>query len=82
MHDEKSGFRVLSSFRTLGKNLARAFEKPQLELGGAAVNNKKIERLLERQGFQPEQVPVPDDLGNVDDMTIMLKLFDLQQDDK
>jgi len=80
VHDEKAGLKALMAFRSNGRDLARAFGKSKVELGGAAVINDKIERLLNRQGFAKVTVPVPDGLGNVDDMELFLKTFEL--DDK
>ena len=73
IHDEGNGLRSMGHFRERAYDVARAFGRPELELGGAAVINGKIEALLKRQGFELSTRPVPDDLGDDGDMELYSK---------
>ena len=58
-----AALRAFSSFRGTAQRLARALEVPEMELMGAAVINKDIEAMLERQGFAKSAEPIPESLG-------------------
>lgn len=73
VHAVGHGLAIMSSFRQDAFEVARAFEKPEIELGGAAVINGKIEALLKRQAFEATVRPVPDDLGDDGDMEMFVK---------
>lgn len=73
IRDEGHGLRSMGDFRGRSFDVARAFGKTELELGGAAVINGKIEALLKRQGFELSTRAVPDDLGNDGQMELYSK---------
>lgn len=78
IHDEGGGLRSMAQFRSRAYDVARAFGKGEVELGGAAVINGKIEKMLKRQGFELSTVPVPDDLGNDGQMELYTKRFEVE----
>jgi hypothetical protein len=80
VHDVGGGVKALLGFREQARDLCRAMGCDTLELGGAAVINAKLEEKLQRLGFVPGQAPVPDELGNVDEMMVYKKTFALNDD--
>jgi hypothetical protein len=50
--DKEAAVRAFGDFRGTSRQLARALEVPELELMGAAVANKDIEAMLQRQGLR------------------------------
>jgi hypothetical protein len=80
VHDVVGGVKALLGFREQARDLGRAMGCETLELGGAAVINAKLEEKLQRLGFVPGHAPVPDELGNVDDMMVYKKTFALSDD--
>jgi RHS repeat-associated protein len=55
--------RDFREFGRLSEQLARAAGVRELELGGVAVMNPKVEQFLLRQGFEAAKVPIPEALG-------------------
>lgn len=72
-----NGMREILGFRDSVRDLARAFGKDAVELGGVAVINKKLEEKLKRMGFQPCHLPIPDELGNNGSSGFYIKRFEL-----
>lgn|GEM_PF-1549532 len=81
VHDVGGGVKALLGFREQARDLGRAMGCRELVLGGAAVINQKLEEKLQRLGFAPGQAPVPDELGNVDDMMVYTRTFTLDGGD-
>lgn len=75
IHVEGHGLQAMGHFREQAYRVARAFGHAQLELGGAAVINGKIEVMLKRQGFELGERPVPEGLGNDGMMEIYAKMI-------
>lgn len=70
VHHEGEGRRAMAQLRSDAMDVARAFGRTEIELGGAAVVNPRVEGLLKRQGFSRSIAPVPDDLGNEGTLTL------------
>jgi len=62
-------------FRSISRNLAKALNVSELELGGIAVINPRIELMLRRQGFEFTSMPIPESLGGNGFVDIFRKVF-------
>ena len=80
VHDIGGGVKAMLGFREQARELGPAMGCASFELGGAAVINAKLEDKLQRLGFIPGSAPVPDELGNVDEMMVYKKTFALADD--
>lgn len=77
--DAGGGLMSLARFRANSFRVARAFQRKELELFGAAVVNPRFAELLQRQSFVGRIVACPDDLGG-GEMEILAKTFEVPFD--
>lgn len=78
VRDVGGGLASIMGFRTKSIELARAVDRPEVELVGHAILNDRLGRVLVRQGFEFVRRPLPDLFGGGDD-DVFFKRFDVEK---